>query len=239
MLKLKTRVVAFARTASNNNNDSSCRKRMSSDRDIGACDLPELATPDPAIKRTKFTGITSCDGVWDPKQSKFAKKKRGATSTPGPSSALTSTPRNSSPPNPKNSVSSIESDGYEQPASPSGGAAGRTGREGTPPPPQVMHSTQNASTPNSAQIDELKSDESDEELLLAACEMNENTDNETETEVDEEMEVPNENENNRSENEDSNADHSADQSADPLEGSGNSVLLKAMDETRSACENYW
>ena len=40
-------------------------------------------------------------------------------------------------------------------------------------------------------------------------------------------------------NANSNADQSADQSADPLEGSGNSVLLKAMDETRSACENYW
>ena len=120
----------------------------------------------------------------------------------------------------------------EQPGSPRGGVAGRTGREGTPPHPQVMPSTHSASTPNSAQIEELKSDESDEELLLAACEMNENTENQAEPEVNDEGEVPNET------NDSVNVSATADHSADPLEGSGNSVLLKAMDETRSACENY-
>ena len=230
MLLVREKVLAYREGGNIDRNVTNqplncCRKRKSSDM-APSGEKKSLKGENTSDART----ISTKKGrfSWDPALRKFSMSNKAEHSEQSASpsgGAAGRTGREGTPPPPQVMHSS-------QPASPSGGAAGRTGREGTPPPPQLMHSTHNASTPNSAQIEELKSDESDEELLLAACEMNENTENQAEPEVNDEGEVPNET------NDSVNASATADQSADPLEGSGNSVLLKAMDETRSACENY-
>ena len=77
MLSLKTRVVAYAQQACNNTNIVfSCRKRMASGSSKGNMNSEQISqdlNPQPN-KKTKFTGITTGEGVWDPKMSKFASK---------------------------------------------------------------------------------------------------------------------------------------------------------------------
>ena len=119
MLNLKNRVVAYAqRAGSDINVNFSCRKRMASgsskineSAEAGTHDqTDQTAQPN---KKTKFTGITTGDGVWDPKLSKFASKigKKPAASTPNKplNTATTSTPADKVNVRPLTSASSIES----------------------------------------------------------------------------------------------------------------------------------